>query len=50
MRQARLAVNKLTPIRDIWSMFIDQTRTLYNPTESLTIDEQLVNYRGRCNF
>lgn len=49
-RAARLRDDKLAPIRDLWEMFQAQLRQLYTPCATVTIDEQLVTTRGRCNF
>ncbi|CAK1589287.1 unnamed protein product [Parnassius mnemosyne] len=46
-----LRVNDVfTPVRKIWDMFINQCTINYNPGAQLTIDEQLLGFRGRCPF
>lgn len=49
-RQERLAEDKLAAFRDIWALFLALTREHYIPGPYLTVDEQLVSTRGRCNF
>ena len=39
-----------TAIRDIWDMFIAALLKYYIPGPSMTVDEQLVPFRGRCPF
>lgn len=39
-----------TPIRLIWDIFIAQCRNNYIPGTNVTIDEQLLGFRGRCQF
>ena len=45
-RRSRLKDDKLAAFRDIWSLFLDRLRRFYTPDFDLTIDEQLVGYRG----
>ncbi|CAM4849271.1 unnamed protein product [Rotaria magnacalcarata] len=49
-RDERLKQDKLAPVRDLWAMFLAQLRACYTPGGSLTVDEQLIPTRGRCNF
>jgi hypothetical protein len=49
-RDERLKQDKLAPVRDLWIMFLAQLRICYTPGGSLTVDEQLIPTRGRCNF
>lgn len=49
-RIERQSVDKLAAIRDIVEKFISSCKNNYNPSEQLTIDEQLVAFRGRCSF
>ena len=49
-RAARVAVDRLAPIRELWETFIDACRTCYVPGPHLTIDEQLVPFRGKVAF
>lgn len=49
-RDARLASDKLAPIRDLWEMFQVMLPRVYRPGSDITVDEQLVATRGRCGF
>jgi hypothetical protein len=42
--------NKLAPIHQIFDKFATRCKSLYKPGAYLTIDEQLVSFRGRCPF
>jgi hypothetical protein len=45
-RQVRQATDRLAAVREVWTMFNDNLRNVYVPQEALTVDEQLVGYRG----
>ena len=49
-REERRATDKLAAIRDVWTMFVSTLRIYYIPGTDLTVDEQLVPFRGRCPF
>jgi hypothetical protein len=49
-RNERAANDKLAALRDIYEMFARNCRETFRPGQYLTIDEQLVNFRGRCSF
>lgn len=49
-RTERRQRDKLAPIRNVWDKWNNQLRVFYNPHDNCTIDEQLVPFRGRCNF
>lgn len=49
-RQQRRKTDRLAPIRTLWTDFIGLCKQLYEPTECVTVDEQLVKFRGRCPF
>lgn len=49
-RSERRFRDKLAPIRDFWSRWETNLRKIFNPGEYVTVDEQLVTYRGRCPF
>lgn len=49
-RAERRVNNKLAPISNIWEMLLTNCRNNYKPGSYLTIDEQLVGFRGRCPF
>ncbi|KAG1971378.1 hypothetical protein F2P79_002510 [Pimephales promelas] len=42
--------DKLAPVRDIWEKWVQRLPLLYNPGPSVTVDECLVPFRGRCPF
>lgn len=46
-RDERREYDKLAAIREIWDLFLPTLRQFYVPREDLTVDEQLVGYRGR---
>lgn len=49
-RDARRSNDRFAHIREIWDQFITRCRDVYKPGSFLTIDEQLVGFRGRCPF
>jgi hypothetical protein len=49
-RQERRESDRLAPIRYFWEKFIENCRKWYKPGSYLTVDEQLVGFRGRCSF
>lgn len=49
-RQQRKQTDKLAPLRDIWIMFLARLPMMYRPGMDMTVDEQLVSFRGRCGF
>ncbi|XP_060809050.1 piggyBac transposable element-derived protein 4-like [Amyelois transitella] len=52
-RNLRLQLSQtdpFTPIRAIWNILIAQCRSNYIPGTNVTIDEQLLGFRGRCKF
>ncbi|XP_028437763.1 piggyBac transposable element-derived protein 4-like [Perca flavescens] len=49
-RAARLASDKLAAIRDVWDEWARRLPLLYDPGPDVTVDEQLVAFRGRCSF
>ncbi len=49
-RAERAKNDKLAPIREIWQMFNESLRKPYKPSSDITVDEQLVGFRGRCPF
>lgn len=49
-RAARREHDKLAAFRDIWEMFIPTLRKHYIPGPDMTVDEQLVPFRGKCPF
>ena len=49
-RQQRMKRDRLAPIRKLWDNFIEVCQRVYVPGPHLTIDEQLVPFRGRTSF
>ena len=49
-RMDRRNADKFAPIRNIFDIFNENCRRMYSPGEYLTIDEQLLAFRGRCPF
>nr|CAI5861789.1 unnamed protein product [Callosobruchus analis] len=49
-RNERRAQTVFAPISEIWDEFIEACRKSYKPGSYVTIDEQLVGFRGRCPF
>jgi hypothetical protein len=46
-REERKVNNKFAAISEIWELFLLSLRRVYIPDESITVDEQLLGYRGR---
>lgn len=49
-REMRRATDKFAPIRNVFDLFNVNCRRLYSPGEHLTVDEQLLGFRGKCPF
>src|SRR5690606_111095 len=49
-RPHRLETDKIAAIRYIWELFLTNARSMFVPGDCVTIDEQLVGFRGRCAF
>ncbi|XP_051522644.1 piggyBac transposable element-derived protein 4-like [Myxocyprinus asiaticus] len=49
-RPARRMRDKLAAIREVWEKWVEHLPYLYNPGPEVTVDEQLVPFRGRCPF
>lgn len=46
-RAERQNTDKFAPFREIWSMFIENCKKYYTPSQNCTIDEQLLEFRGK---
>ncbi|UYV75793.1 hypothetical protein LAZ67_13001372 [Cordylochernes scorpioides] len=42
--------DKLAPIRVIFEEFVTNCKTMYHPGEYLTVDENIIPFKGRCTF
>ncbi|GFN83395.1 PiggyBac transposable element-derived protein 4 [Plakobranchus ocellatus] len=49
-RNQRRERDLFAPIRDLWEQFLKTLKRHYIPGVSVTVDEQLVPWRGRCSF
>ncbi|CAE1153072.1 unnamed protein product [Acanthosepion pharaonis] len=49
-REQRRGTDRFAPIRKVWDTFLLACGTRYIPHEFLTVDEQLLAFRGRCPF
>ena len=49
-REERRATDKMAAFRDVCQMFITHLPKYYLPGVDITVDEQLVAFRGRCAF
>ncbi|XP_053945946.1 piggyBac transposable element-derived protein 4-like [Anastrepha ludens] len=46
----QLVGDEFAPIRKIWEIFVKKCRENYSPGPYLTVDEQLLAFRGKCSF
>ncbi|KAJ8956807.1 hypothetical protein NQ318_014221 [Aromia moschata] len=49
-RQERLPTDRFAHVRRVWDMFISNCREYYTPGDVVTLDKQLLSFRGRCGF
>jgi flagellar biosynthesis GTPase FlhF len=49
-RDDRKKEDNFAGIRKVWSIFIKNCTSNYSPAHNMTIDEQLMNFRGNCPF
>lgn len=50
LQEDRRVRDKLAPIRNIYEKWNANMSRMYNPGQNVTVDEQLVPFRGRCSF
>lgn len=50
MREDRCSTDRLSPIRELWEKFIKNCEFYYTPSNDITVDGQLLSFRGRCKF
>ena len=49
-REARAKKDRLAPIRQLWDDLVRHCGEMYIPGPHLTVDEQLLSFRGKCVF
>lgn len=49
-RPERVETDRLAPIRELWDKFIENCQKNYEPGHNVTIDNQLLAFRGKCRF
>ncbi|CAF0921225.1 unnamed protein product [Brachionus calyciflorus] len=49
-RTQRVKTDKFCMIRKLWTKFIENFQACYNPSQHLTVDEQLLPSKNRCSF
>ena len=49
-RAERLKIDHMAAFRHIWEMFLTSCRTTFISSECVTINKQLVPFRGRCKL
>lgn len=49
-RSERNDIDKLAPIRELFEVLVQNFQNNFIPSEYLTLDEQLIAFRGRCSF
>lgn len=49
-RSQRREHDKFCPIREIWNMWVQILPMCFSANEDVTVDEQLVSFKGRCSF
>lgn len=49
-RSQRKERDKLAAIRVVYEKWLQQVKMMYVPGQNLTVDEQLIPFRGKCNF
>lgn len=49
-RLERIKIDKLAPVREIFSLFVENCKKSYSMGQNVTIDEMLVGFRGKCGF
>lgn len=49
-RHLRKEIDKLAPIREVFEIIVHNFQKYFSPSEYLTVDEQLLAFRGNCPF
>lgn len=49
-RETRNKEDRFAPIREIFEIFMENCQRYYRPHQYCTVDEQMLDFRGRCIF
>jgi len=49
-RSERKAMSKLALINEVWDLFVDNCMKNYVPSSYVTIDQQMLSFKGKCPF
>lgn len=49
-REERKIHDKIAPIREIFTLFVENCKKHYSSGQNVTIDEKLEGFRGKCSF
>lgn len=49
-RRQQRSADKFLPIRNLFEKWANQLPEFFNPSDCVTVDEQLLGFRGRCRF
>ena len=49
-KDTRDDTDRFAPIREVWNIFIANFQRYYTASNKCTVDEQLLDFRGRCPF
>jgi hypothetical protein len=49
-RDDRLKTSRIAAIKEVWDELVSNCKRMYSLSESVTIDEMLRSFRGRCGF
>ncbi|XP_033218328.1 uncharacterized protein LOC117173794 [Belonocnema kinseyi] len=50
VKENRSKNDRFSAIRELWEMLIKNCEHYYEPSNTMTVDEQLLSFRGRCLF
>lgn len=49
-RQQRMALDPGAAVKEMYDMVVDRFKSLYIPSESLTVDERISPFKGRLRW